>query len=374
MAYVTNLDIVSATSEGLIVAAQASVPEASAATVTVLNGGTASNCVVSTGGGLRTWAADGTGLLDTVTVYDGTLFVRSAGNTGRNLTFSGGTGYLQDGATMTDVNIYGGTLSAYTGTLENAKLYGGNLYAIFDSTGMVFSNTTVYGGTFIVRKLNNSAVDVTLSGGVAHLQSATMTNVGVYNGAELILESGWLNRATVYAGGKLTGNTNNIGTVNFNDLTVKAGGSTTLTYNFLLTGETNIEEGAYIYLGNTNNPAAGVTAKDGVIDNLTTLFNGSFGSGVTLTNLRVTGGTTNINSGAVVDGGTVVNGNLQALDAAGGGVISGVTMSAGTLIVRSAGNSAVDFTLSNGIAHLQDDATMTDVNIYGGTLSAYTGT
>ena len=422
MAYVASLDITNATSTGLIVANQASVPAASAATVTVNTNGAASNCVVSTGGSLRAWPADGTGVLDTVTVYDGTLFVRSSGNVGRNLTFSGGIGYLQDNAVMSNVNIYGGTLSAYTGTLENATVHGGNLFAIFDSTGVFFSNTTVRGGTFIFRKKNNSATGVFLSGGLAYLQEgAKMTDVHVSTGATFHTIEGTVNGLTVYAGGQLVPNVNfKTSNVVINDLDVRAGGVAAINGTAVINGaklagnDNQVNISGDVRINNLSQTAgwtrvsSGVTISgatitggalwlrdSGVYANDVFINNGSLYvdyEGTRATNVRIAGGQVNLRTDATMSGVQVTGGKLVGYNGVaedilinGGGVeatyataqvlFSNTTMSAGTLIIRSAANSAIDLDLYGGLTYLQEGATMSRVNIRNGaTFYAIKGT
>ena len=368
MAYVDTLAITSATSEGLIVASNASVPEASARVVYVLEGGVASNATVSTGGNI--YASNG-GLVSDGVASAGAITARNGGTVSNVNVEGAARAFIYSGG------VWSGGVISGTGENDNYDTLGGGIMR-----GVTIKAGTVVGARFA----GNLADTIRVEGGGLHIQrggsGANITQVGgnVYisgSGAARSYVSGLyiqggtcaLNALADVENVTVTGGQLNVSAVKVKNLSVTGAGHFTLAVaGYYLFGNVNFAAGTL-----TND--ADAHAVNGTIYDLNLGMNGYYGHGITLSNYTHTGGTCYVIDDAVVDGGLVTAGTMQALNnvSANGAVIKNVTFTGGTMIVRGATNRIESSIFKNGTFYIQEGAQGADLTIEGGTFNCAGG-
>ena len=164
MAYVDVLSITNATSEGLIVASNASVPEASARVVYVLEGGVAANATVSTGGNI--YASNG-GLVSDGVASAGAITARNGGTVSNVNVEGAARAFIYSGG------VWSGGVISGTGENDNYDTLGGG----------IMRGVTIKAGTVVgARYAGNLADTIRVEGGGLHIQrggsGANITQVG----------------------------------------------------------------------------------------------------------------------------------------------------------------------------------------------------
>ena len=379
MAYVNTLEIVNATSIGLIVASDASVPTASAKTVYVRQDGIASDLTMSTGG--TVYVSNG-GLVSVGSAAAGNIYAYNGGVISGFDLSGAGRGYVSSGAVWS-----GGTVSA------------SELDAYDAAGGGIIRGVRQTGGATLIRFAGNLGEDIKVSGGTFWVQSgASGANIDIYKGGTFSIRAAgssvYLSSIRIHSGGVL--GKHDTTKAFYNGVTIDAGGQWTVASNFVMGGNISFAKGTF-----TNDTDA--SAENGVIKNLDLAMNGSLTSGVTLSNFnqtaayvfvysgaavsdgRIAGGEFRIMDGAVASnvdlsgtgrgwassggvwsGGTVSAGELDVYDDAGGGIVRGTTILGGAILVRSGGNIASSIQVSGGALHVQNGASAVDIDVYAG--------
>ena len=276
-----------------------------------------------------------------------------------NVRQTAGNLILSSGAVLNNGEISGGKTIVSSGATASGGIVDGGELDVLDANGGGLANDiTVSNGTLLIRNAGNTGANLTLRGGSAYLQDGAISGVDIYNGAQLLLYSGMLEGATVHSGGLIT-SFSTPAQVTYKDITVEAGGSMLLTNNFILTGETNIAEGAEIYLSATTNRASGVTASNGVIKDLAISgIGGTFADGVTLSNFTQNANWAMLSSGVIVSGFTQTAGNMYV---SSGATIESATIGAYTRLYAGASVSNAELITAAARLNLFDDASMTGV-------------
>ena len=345
MSFVDVLTITNATSEGLIVANQTAVAEASARQVNVNVGGILKDSVVSSGGEVRAMQNGHNGFVSGLDIYDkGSLLIRSATNSGANIRIhSGGLANIQNDGTITGIEVFsGGEMRQYTGKLNALTIHSGGS-ATFNTFGQ---GVMTYNGLNVEAGAKFTTYTGFIMTGNVNIATGTWTNdtdAHAVNGTIYDLNLGI--NATFGSG------------ITLNNFT-QTGGTINVTVDAAIAGA-NLNAG-------TLNIAAGAD-----VDGLT--YNGgtfAISSGVTIKNFyKVGAGNINLYNDAVVDGGILYTGQLQALNNNGvsRGTIKNYTVSGGIMIVRGAGNLAENIAVSNGgILAVQSGASVKNVEVFGG--------
>ena len=249
-------------------------------------------------------------------------------------------------------------------TIFDVDVLEGGVASVFN--GGIFNGIRVSGGT-VAAGASGRILDVTVTDG-----KFTVTNGATASGVEVT-------GGNMSAGGRVTA------------LNVAAGGALTLTGNFTFEGDISFEEGTL-----TND--ADAKAANGLIEDLDLAVNGTFGSGITLSNFTHNAGVVTLVSGAAIRDGAVsagsaiLNGEAQAagfeqfggrviargaeaaissatvyggnMSVANGAAFNEATISGGIVVVRHASGWAYDNNLT---------ATASDVLIEGGCLQLESG-
>ena len=325
----------------------------------------------------------------------------------------GGTVSVGTGAELTDLTVSGGSVVVNSGSLhelvvsganvnvstynsalvESAIIRGGRFDAAQANGGVTFENTTVDGGTMVVRHATNRATDTTLLNGTVHIQSsATASNVTVMNGTlsanngakieDIALSGGVLyardsnaliDNTTLYGGTMQV----DLATNSVTNLKVSGG----LAYLQLGASGANIEvagNGIFYMVGGT---ATGITANGG---SGRVQGAGASATGVTvnaggdlsaciegkITNATVNGGKLEAVTTGTIESAVVYGGYLQASQTKGSALLDSATAAGGTVIVRSATNRATNLTVEAGEAYIQAGASASDTTVTGGVFYA----
>jgi len=370
MAYVDTINITSATSTGLIIASDAYFPDADCRRAEAKTDGVVENSYVRSGGELA--IANANGYVENIHISNGGYAqIKGIRASASEIHVSqGGWMFIQGGAQLTDLYISsGGELRFYEGSAKNLTV---------ESGGRVYKGT--------------------LTSDVAR----TMENLYVHSGAQLTLYSGFnligdINIASGALTNDLDASAAN-GTIYDLDLTSAGsfGSGVTLT-RYTQTGcVVDILSGAAVKTATLNanttlNVLSGATVTDVTLaDSLCTLnissgavcenitYNsGTFTvwSGGTAKNFYKIGGTGVLNclkTGAVIDGGAVYTGTVQALSA---NQVTNATIKnlairdTGSAIVRGKTNLAEGIVVSGGALYIQSGAIGTDIILSGGEVS-----
>ena len=218
---------------GLIVANNASVPEASAKILQVLEGGVASNTVVSAGG---TACASTGGVLSDGVAYTGSVWARNGGTVSnfniegdaRALVYSGG--------------VWSGGVFSGTNECDNYDPAGGGL----------FRDITLKAGTLVgARFAGNLADTIRVEGGALHIQrGGSGANITQFGGGFYVSGSGtarsYASALSIQGGNCYLTNLADVENVNvMNNGTLRISGNCTAT-GITMTGGNVIMSGAAI--------------------------------------------------------------------------------------------------------------------------------
>ena len=370
MAYVDTINITSATSTGLIIASDAYFPDADCRRAEAKTDGVVENSYVRSGGELA--IANANGYVENIHISNGGYAqIKGIRASASEIHVSqGGWMFIQGGAQLTDLYISsGGELRFYEGSVKNLTV---------ESGGRVYKGT--------------------LTSNVAR----TMENLYVHSGAQLTLYSGFTLIGDInIASGALTNDLDASaanGTIYDLDLTSAGSfGSGVTLSRYTQTGcVVDILSGAAVKTAtlNTNttlNVLSGATVTDvtmadslctlnissGAVGENITYNSGTFTvwSGGTAKNFYKIGGTGVLNclkTGAVIDGGAVYAGTVQALSA---NQVTNATIrnlairDTGSAIVRGKTNLAEGIVVSGGALYIQSGAIGTDIILSGGEVS-----
>jgi autotransporter passenger strand-loop-strand repeat protein len=315
-----------------------------------------------TGGSVLSHAlVDSGGIVSGLVVSSGSLYLGNGSNVIDGITLKSGAQYdleVKSGAAISGYTNHDQVLSIDSGALARGdKLLGDKSLGTTENvSGVVISSIlsgysteeVVDGGITSGSVLNNHSTETVEQGGISsasiinnqstELVSGTAINTTVNSGGTLILAGGLVSGGSIAAGGILSGlaltsgaYTVSGGALTYNGLEVHSGAKVSLTVN----GATL--HGFTVSGGQTENVAAGVSS-DTTVNSGGTL--NIYNTGQAINTLVNSGGSVSIFSGTVVKGGSV----------ASGGSITGLELSAGSLIFNQ-GNASLDgITLHSGAA------------------------
>ena len=209
MAYVATLNITSATSSGLIIAPQASFPDASAATVSTLADAVLKSSYVRNGGKIVN--IDKNGYLENIHVSNGGYIQNRGANTSAKDIYvsQGGFVYIQSGTTYTNLEIFsGGTALQFVGTVNGMTIHSGGtgMFSTWGQGQLIYNGLTVDAGAkfttynnFIMKGTVSIAAGAWTNAAAAHTVDGVLCDYNVANTANF--SSGvTLSRTTVGAG------------------------------------------------------------------------------------------------------------------------------------------------------------------------------